>query len=57
MAKYIKIPISLATGLLFVANSSVNTRAAEETLSDTILYEVKPGDTLINSAQVLVKYE
>ncbi len=31
-----KIPISLATGLLFVANSSVNTRAAEETLSDTI---------------------
>lgn len=49
--KYIKIPIGLATGLLFAVNSPADTATAETTLSETILYEVKPGDTLLNSAR------
>src|SRR5690625_2119364 len=49
--KYIKIPIGLATGLLFVVNFSADTATAKTTLSETILYEVKPGDTLLNSAK------
>lgn len=49
--KYIKIPIGLAVGLLFTVNFPADTATAETTLSETILYEVKPGDTLLNSAR------
>src|SRR5699024_12438779 len=46
-----KIPIGLAAGLLFAVNSPTDTVTAETILSGTILYEVKPGDTLLNSAR------
>ena len=49
--KYIKIPIGLAAGLLFAINSPTDTANAETTLSETILYEIKPGDTLLNSTK------
>src|SRR5699024_7650085 len=45
------IPLGIAAGILFIANTPMNTHAADVTSSETILYEVKPGDTLLNSAR------